>query len=282
MQTRVPLLVATGAGALLYAPVLAAMGRQWVDDTTTAHGFLLAAAAVVVVYRKWPRLRERAPAPDAWGVPLVLAGLTLFVLGSVGAEVFALRLSLPIVAFGSVLALLGRSHARLLLGAFALFLLAIPLPAVFITTMTMPMQLLASQLAEGLIAAGNIPVMRDGNLLRLDHATLEVAEACSGLRSATSLIAISAVGTALLGLSWIRGVLLMLAALPIAIFGNGARVAATGYLTQIFGEGAARGLPHELTGYAAFLVMCATTIFIVRLTRPSSTTKFPPAEPARA
>ena len=267
---------------MLYAPVLAAMGRQWVDDTTTAHGILLAAAAAVVVYRKLPDLRTRATSPDPWGIPLVVFGLLLFVLGSVGAEVFVVRLSLPIVAFGCILTLLGRGHARTLLSAFGLVLLAIPLPAVLITTLTMPMQLLASQLAEGLIAAGNIPVMRDGNLLRLDHATLEVAEACSGLRSATSLIAISAVGTALLGLSWIRGVLLMIAALPIAIFGNGARVAATGYLTQLFGEGAARGVPHELTGYAAFIVMCAVTIFIVRMTRPSSTHKLPPAEPARA
>ena len=282
MRARLPLLAATAAGALLYAPVLAAMGRQWVDDTTTAHGILLAAAAAVVVYRKLPDLRRRTVAPEAPGLLLVLAGLVLFILGTVGAEVFVLRLSLPVVAFGAVLTLLGRAHARMLLSAFGLFLLAIPLPAVLVTTLTMPMQLLASQLAEGLIAAGNIPVMRDGNLLRLDHATLEVAEACSGLRSATSLIAISAVGTALLGLSWIRGLLLMIAALPIAIFGNGARVAATGYLTQMFGEAAARGWPHELTGYAAFGVMCAVTIVIVRLTRPSSSSKLPPAEPARA
>ena len=274
MTARLPLVAAIAAGLLLYGPVLVAMGRQWVGDTTTSHGILLVAAAALVVYRRIPELRQQPVRPDAAGVALVFGGLVLYVLGSLGAEVFVLRFSAPIVALGGVAALMGRSQARLLLGAFGLCLLAIPLPGVIVTSLTMPMQLMASQMAEGMIAAGNIPVMRDGNLLRLDHVTLNVAEACSGLRSATSLISIAAVGTVLLGLSWQRGVLLMLIALPIAVVGNGARVAATGYLTQWFGERLAHGLPHELTGYAAFAVMCGLMVVVLRLTRPS-----PPKQP---
>ena len=260
-------MAALATGAWLYAPVLAAMGRQWVDDTTTAHGILLAAAAAVVVYRQLPALRRQSIQPDSAGLWLVLGGLGIYILGSLGAEVFVQRVSMPIVSLGCVAALCGRPQARLLGGAFVLLLLAVPLPAVIVTTLTLPLQLFASGLAESLLAAGNIPVMRDGNLLRLDHATIEVAEACSGLRSAISLISIGAICTVLLGLTPLRAAILFALAIPIAIVGNGARVAATGYMTQWFGEWAARGFVHDLTGYVAFAAMLGMTIAVLRLTR---------------
>ena len=257
------------------------MGRQWVSDTTTAHGILLAAAAAVVVYRKLAVLRRQTIHPDSAGVWVVLCGLVVYLLGTLGAEVFVQRFSIPIVALGCVAALAGRPQARLLLGAFALLLLAIPLPGVLVTALTLPLQLLASRLAETLIAAGNIPVVRDGNLLRLDHATIEVAEACSGLRSAISLISVGAVCTALMNLTFGRAALLMSVAVPIAIIGNGARVAATGYMTQWIGEWTARGPVHEMTGVAFFALMLGMTIGVLRLTRPSHP-RPPDAMPARA
>jgi len=279
VRTRLPLLAAVAAGAFLYVPVVASIGRQWVEDTTTAHGILLAGAAAVVLYRKLPVLRRQTIHPDSAGVWLVMLGLGIFLLGTLGAEVFVQRFSLPFVALGCTAALAGRQQARLLLGAFALLLLAIPLPAVVVTSMTLPLQLLASRLAETLLVAGNIPVMRDGNLLRLDNAAIDVAEACSGLRSAISLISVGAVCTVLMRLTPGRAATLISLAIPIAIVGNGARVAATGYMTQWIGAWTARGLVHDLTGYAAFAAMLATTVAVLRLTRPSQSK---PQDPSRS
>jgi exosortase/archaeosortase family protein len=56
-------------------------------------------------------------------------------------------------------------------------------------------------------------------------------------------------------------------ALPIAIFGNGFRVAATGFLATWFGEIAVKGLIHELTGFVAFLGMCALMLMVQLATR---------------
>jgi len=269
MRARLPLIAAITAGACLYAPVVAALCRQWVEDTTTAHGILLAAAAAIVMFRKAPQLRQLAVAPETIGLAVVAGGLLLFMLGSLGAEVFVVRLSLPIVALGCVTALWGRRQARLLFSAFGLLLLAIPLPAVVVTALTLPMQLLASRLAETLLALGGVNVLRDGNLLRLDNAMLDVAEACSGLRSSISLIAIGAVCAALFRMTPGRGALLMALGIPIAIIGNGARIATTGYLTQWFGVGAARGVPHDVTGYVVFALMFAAIVAVIRVTRPS-------------
>jgi exosortase len=281
MRARLPLLAAMTAGAALYAPVVTALCRQWIDDASTAHGILLVAAAAVVVVRKMPQLRRQPVDPDEAGLAIALVGLLVYVLGSLGAEIFVLRLSLPIVALGAVAALSGRRQARVLLSAFGLLFLAIPLPAVFVTALTLPMQLLASRMAETFLAMGGVHVIREGNLLRLDRAMLDVAEACSGLRSVISLIAVGAVCAALFGMTRRRGALLMAVGVPIAIAGNGARIAATGYMTQWFGDRAARGLAHDVTGYVAFAVMFGAMVFVIRVTRPSRST-VPAPIPLRA
>jgi exosortase len=124
-------------------------------------------------------------------------------------------------------------------------------------------------------------VVREGNLLRLDNAMLDVAEACSGLRSVISLIAVGAVCAALFRMTPRRGAMLIALSLPIAVLGNGARIAATGYMTQWFGEGAARGVSHDVTGYVAFALMFGATVAVIRLTRPSRSKPSGPI-PARA
>ena len=255
------------AGAALYAPVLYNLVRQWASDTNTSHGILLALAAGVVLYRRWPRLRDYDAAPSAAALLLVLGGLSLYTLGTLGAEVFVVRFSLPVVTLGCVAAMWGWRHARALAGVFGLLFLAIPLPTVVVTTLTMPLQLVASQVAETLLAAGQIHVVREGNLLMLNGATLEVADACSGLRSATSLLSVAAICAATLNLPWWRGGLMMAVALPVAILGNGVRVAATGVLTQVIGERATQGVVHDLTGYVAFFGMFLLLVLVLRLTR---------------
>lgn len=261
------------AGAALYAPVLYNLSRQWVADTNTSHGILLALAAGVVLYRRLPKLREYEVTPSTGALLVVLAGLTLYTLGTFGAEVFVVRFSLPLVIIGCVAALWGWQHTRAMAGVFGLLFLAIPLPTVVVTTLTMPLQLVASQVAETLLAAGQIEVAREGNLLMLNGATLEVADACSGLRSATSLLSVAAICAAVLNLPWWRGGLMMATALPVAILGNGVRVAATGVLTQVIGTRATEGLVHDMTGYVAFFGMFLLLVLVLRITRRS------PAQP---
>jgi exosortase len=136
-------------------------------------------------------------------------------------------------------------------------------------------------MAEALLAAGGVNVVREGNLLRLDHAMLDVAEACSGLRSVISMIAVGAVCAALFRMTRRRGALLIAMSVPIAIAGNGARIATTGYLTEWFGDRAARGVAHDVMGYIAFAIMFFTIVALIRFTRPSRPGPSAPI-PARA
>ena len=258
--SRIALLAALAAAVALYAPVVSGLVRQWMTEPASSQGLLLLGVAVFLVYRRIDAWQVTAIEPRDAGLVVVAAALGIFTLGTITGEVFVLRMSMPLAIAGAVLAAAGVDHLRLMTAPLALFTLAIPLPAVVVTHATMPLQLIASQVAAGVLEACRVPVMREGNLLMLNRVTLEVADACSGLRSLVSLISVTAVCAAFVSMSARRVALLMLAAVPIAIVGNGLRVAATGLLASSIGEVAARGFLHDLTGYVAFVAMCAAII----------------------
>lgn len=256
----------TAAGAL-YAPVVGGTIRQWYEQSDDSYGALLALAAIVVLVRRRARIRTLPAAPVNTGFLVLACALVVYVLGFLVGDLFLMRVSLPAACAGAILALWGTAHARALAAPLGLFLLAIPLPAVLVTHLTLPLQLMASQIAAGVLAICHVPVAREGNLLLLPHITLEVAEACSGLRSVTSLVAVAAICGAVIPLTVARTIALIAAAVPIAVVGNGLRVAATGLLTTWIGEIAVRGAVHELTGFVAFLAMCAATLAVDVLAR---------------
>jgi exosortase len=160
----------------------------------------------------------------------------------------------------------GTAHVRALAAPLVLCFAAIPLPSAVVTELTMPLQLAASQCAAGLLSTMGIDVVRDGNVLTLSYITLEVAEACSGMRSLVTLLALVAVYWGTCGASLRRALLLAAAVVPVSLAGNGLRVAATALLASRIGEDAVRGLVHDLTGFASFVVMCAALVAVHALT----------------
>jgi exosortase len=264
---RAAVLVAVVAALGLYGQVVAGVGRQWVTDPVSSHGILLAAGAAFAVYRRRAQLQSIPIEPRNWGLGLLAAGLLVYIVGVLAGDLFLLRASLPITITGTIAGLLGVRHLRASAAPLALLTLALPLPGAIVTHLTMPLQLVASQVAAGVLQAAQIDVVQQGNLLVLDNITLEVADVCSGLRSVVSLNAIAALCGVLLSLRPQRTLMLMAGALPIAVVGNGFRVAATGVLTTWLGDVAVRGPLHELTGLVSFLAMCAAVIGLHVATR---------------
>lgn len=165
--------------------------------------------------------------------------------------------------------LFGWAHVRALAFPLGFLLLMIPLPAIVFNRIAFPLQLLASRFGESCISAANIPVLREGNVLVLANTSLEVAEACSGIRSLVSLITLGLVfGYFADERMWVR-TLIVLSTIPVAIVSNGARVAGTGILAHFYGAAAAEGFFHEFSGWvvfiAAFLMILALQRIILRL-----------------
>jgi len=249
-------------GALLivcYAPILYRMCVQWATDENMGHGFFVPLVAGFIAWRRRQELLAIPPKPNGWGLVLVIFAALQALVATLGAELFTARLSFVIALVGVILYIGGTRWVKTL--AFPLFLLLfmIPIPAIIYAQLTLRLQTLASQLGEILITAMGIPVLRAGNTLQLPSQTLDIAEACSGIRSLLSLGFLSLVYAYFTDKRvWMRWVLLI-ATVPIAIGANGIRVAVTGLLSEI-NPTLATGAYHETEGYIVFIVALVALI----------------------
>jgi len=260
------------AGALVcaatlavYLPILASLVRQWASDDNYSHGFLVVPFAAYFAWRRRHDILAAPVKPHGFGLVVVLASLALLLAGRLGAELFLTRVSLVGVIAGSVLFLWGTRHLRLLALPIAFLLLMVPLPAVVFNQLAFPLQLLASSAGETVLSAAGVPVLREGNILMLPTTNLEVAQACSGIRSLVSLLTLAIIlGELSEPRVWAR-VALALLAVPVAIAANAARVAGTGLAAQWIGPRAAEGFFHEFSGWVMFVVAFALLLGAQRI-----------------
>jgi exosortase len=270
----------TAALGWLYADVLTSLVRQWASDDNYSHGFLVVPLALFFAWERRRELIDAAYRPHPAGLILIVGSLLVLLAGLLGAELFLTRVSLVGLIGGIVLFVWGREHFRILFFPIAFLVLMVPLPAIIFNQIAFPLQLVASRAGETVIAAAGIPVLREGNVLHLPGRSLEVAEACSGIRSLVSLIMLGIVlGHFTDSGRWSR-LVLALAAVPIAIIANATRVAGTGLLSHWVGPAAADGFFHSFSGWIVFLVALAGLIVVQRLLASARTWSPRPQNPA--
>ncbi len=97
------------------------------------------------------------------------------------------------VLAGLVRVLLGPAFLRSVAFPIGFLVFMVPIPAVLRNTIAFPLQLFAAQTATFCLSGAGIPVLREGNVIVLAQTTLEVADACSGIRSLQALVALSTV-----------------------------------------------------------------------------------------
>jgi exosortase len=251
-------------GALLiacYFPVLRALALQWNNDADMSHGFFVPVVAAFIVWQRREEILAIKPKPDWRGLALVVWGGLQLWLGVLAAELFVTRTSFVVTLIGVVWLLCGAPILRKL--AFPLFLcfFMVPIPAVIYNSITFPLQLLASRLAEHALSFLSVPVLREGNVLILPNQELSVVEACSGIRSLLSLTFLSLVyGYFFEERAWLR-VVLFVSTVPIAIVANASRVTLTGVMTQIKPE-LAEGVFHMASGWVIFMVALIILILL--------------------
>src|SRR5918992_1268418 len=136
---------ASFAAAVLYVPVLAGLVTQWLTDDNAAYGAIVAAMAAMLFVQRRGRTRSLPLEGSNAGAVLIGGACACFVAGTLAADVFLVRVSLPVIALGGVLFVSGPAHVRALAGPLALSFVAIPLPSALVTQLTMPLQLMASQ-----------------------------------------------------------------------------------------------------------------------------------------
>jgi exosortase len=238
----------------VYYQMLGKLVSDWWLIPDYSHGFLVPLFAAYLAWDKKDVLLSTIIAPAWSGIAVMAFALFVLLLGVYGSELFLSRVSLVILLAGLVLCFGGPHLLKELRFALAVLLLAIPLPAIIFNQITFPMQILASKLASDLLQGVGVPVLRDGNVIQLPLMKLEVAEACSGIRSLMSLFTLSVFYGYFMEKSVLRRVLLVLASIPIAIAANAVRILGTGLCVQYWDPDKAQGFFHEFSGWVIFLV----------------------------
>jgi exosortase D (VPLPA-CTERM-specific) len=238
----------------LYHSILYNLALQWTHDPNFTHGWLVPAFSLYVLWQDRKRLKSIEPTPSWAGLPLVMAGLVMLVLGVLGVEIFTARVSMLVLLAGLVVVFRGWEFFRAVFFPLAFLILMIPLPNLIQQKFTFPLQLLASKLATGMLETVGVPVLREGNLISLAKKQLEVAQACSGIRSLYSLVTLAIVyGYLMEKRNWVR-VVLAFAAVPIAVLANSFRIFGTGLIVQYGDPDKAEGFYHEFEGWVVFVV----------------------------
>jgi exosortase len=242
---------------LLYDHIAVKLVTDWATLPDFSHGFLIPFFALFLLWDKRQALRSTPIVPTWAGIWLVALGLFALLLGVLGADLFVQRTSFVLLTAGLVWTLLGKAMLGQLKFVLFVLLLAIPLPTILFNQITFPLQILASTCASNLLQLVGVPVLQEGNIIQLPAMPLEVAEACSGIRSLMSLFTVAVIFGYLFERTTWRRVVLALSSIPIAVTANVARIFGTGLCVQYWDPDKALGFFHEFQGWLMFLVSLA-------------------------
>jgi exosortase len=238
---------------ILYAQPISTLLRDWWNDPEAAHGLLLGPLAI---YLAWKSGRSpKAKAQPVLGLTILVMAVLIRYLAGLAAELFMLRGSLLLAIAALIIFVAGVRQLLHWWLPTMLLALSVPIPAVLMSTIALPLQLQASQLGAALLEWRHVPVRLAGNVIQLPGGhSLFVTEACSGLRSLTALIALGLlVGAFWLRSPWIRALLLLIT-IPVAMLLNGIRVFLTGFLTFYISPELGTGIMHFTEGWVLFVV----------------------------
>jgi exosortase len=251
----------------LYSSILYHLVGQWWQDPNFSHGFFVPLFSAFVLWQDRSRLASLSVVPSSWGLLIVLGGLSTLILGVLGAELFLSRFSLLLLIAGLVIFFLGWNYFRAVLFPWGFLILMIPIPAIVFNQITFPLQLLASKVAATVLPILGVPVLREGNVINLPAMALEVAEACSGIRSLLSLTTLAIIYGYLMEPRNSVRVCLALASLPIAVAANSFRIVGTGLLVQYWDPEKAEGFFHLFSGWLIFVISLLMLFLFHRIMR---------------
>lgn len=253
--------------ALLYSTIVSEMAVQWYQDDNYSHGFLVPLIAGYFLYQRLQELKITPVQPSNTGLVVIVLALAQLITGSLAGEYFTLRSSLIVLLSGMTVYFFGTQTFKAARFPILYLLFMVPLPYIVYDALTFPLKRFVTWLSVGFMKLIGLVVIREGNIIMFPSITLEVADACSGIRSLMSLLAISTAYAFVIPVSPIKRWIVMLSALPLALFTNALRVIVTGILSNYVGAAAAQGFFHEFAGMAVFAIAIALLLAIGTLVR---------------
>jgi len=237
---------------LIFHKAILKLISDWTIDPNFSHGFLIPFVALYMVWYKKNELSLLPEKSSNYGLLVIIFGMLVHFAGNVGSELFLMRFSMIITIAGIVIYYYGSAVFKKVLVPIAYLILMIPLPSIIWNKLAFPLQLFAARLSAESIMFLGIPVLREGNILHLANTSLEVIDACSGIRSLTSLLALTGLFAYLAPLGAVKKWVLFLSAIPIAVLVNVIRLTITGAMAAWISPETAHGFLHDMSGLIIF------------------------------
>jgi exosortase D (VPLPA-CTERM-specific) len=269
----IPALVVLGCLIFSYWATIQKLVQQWLGSEDYSHGLLIVPIALYLIWERRRELRAADIRTDWRALPVLLFAVFVFIVGELGAELFTTRVSMLVFVIGLTWLLFGYQVLKILRFPLAFLFLMLPLPGFIYRNITFPLQLISTTGAVEFMHILGISAFQEGNVIDLGYTQLQVVEACNGLRFILPLFTLGML-FAYFGLKSIwKRVLLVAATIPIAIFANVFRIAATGFIGRHWGQEAAQGFFHSFSGWAVFMLSVALFLVLMGIFR-----KLPPKE----
>jgi exosortase len=236
-----------------FLPIYPQMLKTWLNHSDNSHGMLVPLVSAYFLWTNRAELLETKISSVSWGAYVLFFSMLVYLASYAGSLAFVSRCMIVCSLMGLVLFCLGKEFFRQTAFPILFLLFMIPVPEAIVNLVSLPLQLFATEVSTSLIQTFAIPAYREGNMVYFVNTQLEVAEACSGIRSLVSLAMIAVIFAHLLKKGWGISSILLLSAVPFSILANILRVTGTGVLAHTFGSKVATGFLHDISGLAVFL-----------------------------
>jgi exosortase len=250
---------------ILFWPIFPALYHDWIEYNNNSHGMLVPFISMYLIWSNRHSIDLGEVCTSYIGLCILVISLMIYVIGYAGRIDVLPRLAFVTSLLGIVCYNYGRNVFLKL--AFPLFFLyfMIPVPVSIESIVSFKLQSWVTQISSTILSFLSIAVLREGNILQFANCSLEVAEACSGIRSLTAYIMLGCLFGYIMEGSLLRRSIMILSAVPLAIFVNIARVVGTGILANYYGSHIARGFLHEFSGIIVFIVGFLLFLLIYRV-----------------
>ena len=240
--------------AAIFYPVYSDLYTAWfgTSNSDNSYGMLVPFISLYFIWTRKADLKRAEILPASSGLVMLLASLLIYLVSYAGGVVFLQRMMIVVSLNGLVLYLFGKENYRLLLFPLLFLFFMVPIPESVVGLISFPLQTYATIISSKIIQWCGIPVYREGHMLYFTQTQLEVAEACSGIRSISALLMLSVIFMHQCNNNTKLKTIIVLSSVVIAFIANILRVSGTGILAHFFGAGVARGFLHEFSGMAVF------------------------------
>ena len=237
---------------LLFRHTIAGLVSAWAEDPDFSHGFLVVPISALVLFADRKRLGS-LPVKRSWvGLAALLASLVVFFAGGHTVTDWLERIGLYGSLLGAIWYVLGSRVIRANPFPYFFLLFAIPPPGLLLNPLRLALRQFATQLSSEILLRLGLVAIPEGNTLSLGEHKLEVADACSGIRSLMAILAVAVLFAYLFRTGFWKGFLLTLTAVPVTIFNNVLRIVVVAVALGRFQVDLAEGTAHDLLSLATF------------------------------